>query len=39
MINFNITYQKCKELFLLDNQLHNYLRAFNIYTTETTSFI
>ena len=37
--NFNITYQKYKELFLSDNQLYNYLRAFNIYITKTTSSI
>ncbi len=36
IINFNITYRKCKELFSLNNQLHNYLKAFNTYITETT---
>ncbi len=39
MINFDIIYQKCKELFLLDNQLYNYLRAFNTHTIKTTSSI
>ncbi len=39
MINFSITYQKYKESFLLNNQLYNYLRAFNTYITKITSSI
>ncbi len=37
MINFSITNQKYKKLFLLNNQLYSYLKAFNTYTTKTTS--